>query len=194
MDRLLREGKTTGTDQSNSKVGFISLNRRRMDRLSRTIELVRPVKDAARRFDRKMIWLVITEGWCGDAARNIPIVEKIAMKRVNIETRYILRDENPELMDQFLTDGARSVPRLIALDAATCKVLGTWGSRPVAAQQLFRELQRRGVAKALIMENIQCWYSQDKGRSLQAEFTGLLNEWSKGVRKVQRSARIDRSV
>src|SRR5688500_18509251 len=183
IDGLLREGKTTGPIQSESVVGFTSLNRQRMTRLGRTIGLDGTIKAEVNRLDRKMIWLIITEGWCGDAAQNIPVIEKIAAESDNIETRYILRDENPELIDEFLTSGARSIPKLIAFDAVSLEVLGTWGARPSAAQELYHDLRRQQIAKPLIMENHQRWYNEDKGRSLQAEFVDLLDVWSRAALK-----------
>lgn len=177
IDKLLDEGKTTGTNQSEAMLHYAKLNRQRMQRLHRTVTLSNDVKEAARNLSQKMIWLVITEGWCGDAAQNIPAIEKIAAESVNIETRYILRDENPELMDRFLTEGARSIPKLIALDAATLEVLGSWGARPAAAQNLFHELKKQGMAKPLIMENLQRWYNDDKCKSIQEEFVRLIERW-----------------
>jgi len=177
LDNLLVEGKTTGLNQSKAMFEYGKLNRQRMQRLSKTIELKNETKAAAQSARRKMIWLIITEGWCGDAAQNIPVIEKIASESVNIETRYILRDENTELMDQFLTEGARSIPKLIALDAETLNVLGTWGARPAPAQALFQVLKRQGVAKPLIMENLQRWYNDDRSHSIQNEFVQIIEQW-----------------
>ena len=177
IDSLLEEGKTTGPNQSEAMVNFTRLNRQRMHRLDKTIELSESVKSAARNVSRKMIWLVITEAWCGDAAQNIPPIEKIANLSDRIETRYVLRDENPELMDQFLTNGARSIPKVIALDAETLEVLGSWGARPDSAQKLFSDLKEQGSEKPAIMEQLQRWYNADRTLTLQNEFNKLLAEW-----------------
>ena len=177
IDDLLLEGKTTGPNQSEAMFGYAKLNRQRMHRLEKTVELNAELKEAARRLERKLIWLVITEGWCGDAAQNIPVIEKIASASSNIETRYVLRDENLELIDRFLTGGARSIPKLIALDAESLEVLGTWGARPAAAQALFEEMKTRGVEKPLIMESLQRWYNADKGVSIQKDFEALIDQW-----------------
>ena len=184
IDELLAKGETTGRIKSDARLHYGKLNRQRMQRLGKTVELAEVVKTAAQDVKRKMIWLIITEGWCGDAAQNIPVIEKIASESVNIETRYILRDENPELIDQFLTEGARSIPKLIALEAETLEVLGSWGARPAAAQALFHELKRQGIAKALIMENLQRWYNDDKSHSIQDEFAQLIDEWDKDKVKI----------
>lgn len=174
IDDLLADGKTTGPTQSEAMFGYGKLNRQRMSHLEKTISLGGDIKRAAPRVHRKQIWLIITEGWCGDAAQNVPVIEKIADESDKIETRYVLRDENLDLMDQYLTKGARAIPKLIVLDAVTLEVLDTWGSRPGSAQEIFYDLKSKGVEKADISEKLQRWYNEDRGRSLQAEFVGII--------------------
>ncbi len=61
--------------------------------------------------------LVITEDWCGAAIASLPFVIKLAETVPTIETRIFLRDENADLMDQFLKDGRyRSIPVFVFLD------------------------------------------------------------------------------
>lgn len=61
--------------------------------------------------------LVITEDWCGAAIASLPFVIKLAETVPTIETRIFLRDENSDLMDQFLKDGRyRSIPVFVFLD------------------------------------------------------------------------------
>ena len=178
IDGLLAEGKTTGPNQSEAMFNYGKLNRQRMQRIGKTAVLGEAVKAKANGNERPMIWLVITEGWCGDAAQNIPVIEKIANESPLIETRYILRDENPELMDAYLTNGARSIPKLIALDGETLAELGTWGPRPKAAMDYFYEMRDAGLEKPVMMENLQRWYIEDKNRSIQAEFEALIEQWA----------------
>ena len=186
IDDLLLDGKTTGPNQSEAMFNYGKLNRKRMHRLEKTVVLNESLKQKARAVKRPMIWLVITEGWCGDAAQNLPTIEKIAAESPEkIETRYVLRDENLELMDAYLTNGARSIPKLIALDAETLEVLGTWGPRPAAAMALFIEMRERGLEKPLMMENLQRWYLADKEKSIQDEFEALLDEWSQDAEKAR---------
>jgi len=178
LDNLLLDGKTTGTIQSEAMFNYGKLNRQRMKRLEKTVEINESLKDKVRNIHRRMIWLIITEGWCGDAAQNIPIIEKIAAESRNIETRYLLRDENLELADKYLTYNARSIPKLIALDAETRQELGTWGPRPQAAMDYFFEMKHQGLEKPQMMETLQRWYNQDDEQSLQAEFETLLEQWA----------------
>ena len=180
IDDLLLDGRTTGPNQSDAMFNYGKLNRQRMHRLEKTVVLNESLREKVQNNKRTMIWLVITEGWCGDAAQNIPIIEKIAeASNGSIETRYVLRDENLELMDAYLTNNARSIPKLIALDAAGgLEEIGTWGPRPAPSMDLFIELRNRGVEKPLIMENLQRWYIADKNQTIQAEFEKLLEDWN----------------
>jgi len=181
IDKLLAEGKTTGPVQSDSMFNYAKINRQRMLRLTKTIEIEDSLSSIVSEADRPMIWLIITEGWCGDAAQNIPAIEKIAAANPRIETRYILRDENPELMDRILTAGARSIPKLIALDANDHEILGTWGPRPLTAQAYFDKLKAEGLEKTQIAEMLQRWYNDDRSRSIQAEFAARVPEWTSAV-------------
>ena len=178
IDDLLLEGKTTGTNQSEAMFNYGKLNRQRMKRLGVTVNLKESLVEKVKNIQRKMIWLIITEGWCGDAAQNIPLIEKIAHENSNIETRYILRDENPELMDKYLTNNARSIPKLIAFETDTLKELGTWGPRPKVAMDYFYKMHESGMEKAEMMENMQRWYLQNKEQEIQEEFEDLLDNWT----------------
>jgi hypothetical protein len=175
IDDLLLDGKTTGENQSETMFNYGKLNRQRMHRLEKTVRLTDSLQEKAAKNARPMIWLIITEGWCGDAAQNIPAIEKISAAAPNIETRYVLRDENLELMDKYLTDNARSIPKLIALDAETLEELGTWGPRPQAAMDYFYEMKAAGLEKPQMMENIQRWYNQNKEQAIQQEFETLFD-------------------
>jgi hypothetical protein len=179
IDELLAEGKTTGTNQSETMFNYGKLNRQRMRRLDKTVVLTRSLIEKANKNERPMIWLIITEGWCGDAALNIPVIEKIAAESPRVETRYVLRDANLELMDRYLTNNARSIPKLICLDAETLAELGTWGPRPESAMKYFYEMKEQGIEKTQMMENLQRWYLLDKEKSIQAEFENLIDNAAK---------------
>ncbi len=178
IDDLLLEGKTTGENQSEAMFGYGKLNRQRMKRLEKTVKLNDLLKEKVGSIKANWIWLILTEGWCGDAAQNIPIIEKIAAENPNIETRYLLRDENLELMDKYLTFNARSIPKLICLDAETFEEIGTWGPRPQAAMDYFFEMKHQGLEKPQMMENMQRWYLADENQSIQSEFENLLERWT----------------
>ncbi len=179
---LLEQGRATGDVQNESRLEYTRLNLVRMNRVAKTLVQDEDSFIAVAKIDRPQTWLIITEGWCGDAAQNLAVIEHVASASDAIKTRYILRDENPELMNEFLTNGSRSIPKLIAVDDASGKVLGTWGARPVAAQAYWNSLKEQGIEKAELSENLQRWYNADKGVSLQQELARLAADWSREER------------
>lgn len=179
-EKLLAEGKTTGENHSESMLHYTKINLFRMKRLDKTSSLDSRLEEALGRLDRKLFWLVLTEAWCGDAAQNLPIINKMVQATPNIEMRLILRDENLDIMDQFLTDGkSRSIPKLISLDAETHELLGTWGPRPATVQKLYKELSSQpDFNYPEAAERIHKWYADNKNEEIQQEFLELLEKWS----------------
>jgi hypothetical protein len=178
IDDLLAENKTTGENQSENYVYFGKLNRQRMKRLEKTIKLNESLIGKIKEVDKPLIWLTLTEGWCGDAAQNIPVIEKMAAENPLIMTRYLLRDENLDLMNQYLTNGGMAIPILICIDGETFEVLGKWGSRPKAIQDYFLELKEDGIEKDERNELLQRRYNADKEQSIQEDFAELIDKWS----------------
>lgn len=183
VDRLFEKNKTTGENHSESMLHYTKMNVHRMKRLDRQIELKEELVQRLQNLDRSLTWLILTEGWCGDAAQIIPTIQKIADQTKMIQTRYILRDENLEIMDQFLTDGrARSIPKLICLDSKTLEVLGEWGPRPDEAQQLFKDMRSSDeYSSRERAEKLHKWYSDDKTKSVQDEFIPLIEKWGNRI-------------
>ena len=171
---LLSQGRTTGPDQSVAFINYKLLNQQRMHRLDKTSLLLPSVETAIKSITVGQTWLVLTEAWCGDAAQSIPVMNAMAMLNPVISLRLVLRDENPELMDRYLTNGvARSIPKLIGLDTATMEELFTWGPRPTALQEKFYKMKAEGVEYPVIKEEQQRWYNKDRTISIQEELAAL---------------------
>ncbi|MGK4566861.1 thioredoxin family protein [Flavobacterium sp. 3HN19-14] len=172
---LLAEGKVSGDKQSEDLVHYTLLNETRMNRLEKTLKITDEVSEKLKNLQKKYIWLVISEGWCGDAAQLLPVFEKMASVSENIDLKIVFRDANNELMDLFLTNGARSIPKLIILDKTTNEVISDFGSRPKAAFDLVKNYkEKHGVIDETIKTELQLWYLHDKGISTQNEIIGLL--------------------
>jgi len=178
IEQVVAAGKTTGETQSEELSNFTDLNLHRMKRLDKTTKVNDSLKETIQNLKVNWIWLILTEGWCGDAAQNIPPIEKIAEENDGIQTLYLLRDENLELMDKYLTNGGRAIPKLLCLNAETFEEIGNWGSRPAAADVLFQKLKAQGLEKPEIIEQIIRWYNDDKTESLQREFEPLVTRWA----------------
>jgi DNA-binding MarR family transcriptional regulator len=174
IDDLVGKGQTTGPDQSEAMIHYTQLNQQRMHRWEKTIQLLPSAEAAIRSVTLPQTWLVLTEAWCGDAAHTIPIMHALAMLNPLITLRLLLRDENPAMMDRYLTNGvSRSIPKLISLDTVTGDELFTWGPRPAVLQELFMKQKQEGIAYAALKEELQRWYNKDKTISVQEELSAL---------------------
>jgi hypothetical protein len=170
---LLVEGKSTGSEQSVDLTNYSLLNNQRMQRLDKTIKISEETTQEFQKVSAPQTWLVITEGWCGDAAQNLPVLNKIATASDHIDLRVVLRDENIELMDLFLTNGGRSIPKLIALDKEN-NVINSWGPRPTVATKMVADyIKKNGVLDLEFKQDLQIWYNKDKGQSVQEDFVNL---------------------
>lgn len=174
-EKLVAEGKTTGPNQSDALAHYTKLNLSRMKRLAKTTSLSDALIEKVNQVKRKTYFLVISEAWCGDAAQNVPLIAKAAEFSSNIELKIILRDDNLDIMDQYLTNGGRSIPKVIAIDAESLEVLGSWGPRPNEAQKLMLELKTKEVSHDVMVEELQRWYNEDKTHSFQADFSELID-------------------
>lgn len=171
---LLASGKSTGEEQSEFLLNYSMLNDRRMKRLDKTIKLSEETITTAKNSSKPVTWLLLTEGWCGDAAQTLPIINKIANESDQIDLKIILRDENEELMNQFLTNGGKSIPKLIALDQNN-EVLSSWGPRPTVATKMVQDYkEKHGQLDADFKQDLQVWYNKDKGANTQEDMLTLL--------------------
>lgn len=178
INKLLERDRTTGDNHSEEIIEYTRMNVQRMNRLDKQVTLKDSLKEKLEALDEEWIWLVLTEGWCGDAAQNIPAINKMAEVNPNIDLKLILRDENPEIMDEYLTDGSRSIPKLVCLDAETLQEIGTWGPRPSSLQK--KAMQWKDdpeISKEEWAEKLHKWYADNKTQEQQEEFEELIEEW-----------------
>ena len=171
---LIAEGKSTGNTQSEDLLKYSELNETRMNRLEKTIEVTPETKAKLQNLDKKYIWLVLSEGWCGDAAQIVPVIHKMADATDKVELKIALRDDNDALMQHFLTNGGKAIPKLIVLDAETLDVVLDWGPRPHGAKQLILDYKAtHGVVDEPAKIELQKWYLHDKGISIQNEIVEM---------------------
>ena len=177
LDGLMAQSRTTGTTQTEQLVHYAHLNIQRMRRLDKTVQLLPELPAALSQLPQPYVWLVLTEGWCGDAAQIVPVIEAIAKaSRGQLTTRYLLRDEHPDLIDRYLTNGGRAIPKLIALRADTLTEVAVWGPRPQPAQELFARRKQEQVPYEEFATQLHGWYAKDHTRSTQRELLALLQQ------------------
>ena len=175
VNDLAKNRATTGPEQLESLINYTELNDRRMSRWDKTLKISEEIQEKLANLDSNLDFLVLTESWCGDASPSLPVINKIAELNENIDLKIVLRDENLPLMDEFLTNGSRSIPKLILWDKDKEEVVGDWGPRPSVATQMVEDYKKEhGKLTAEFKQDLQIWYNKDKGRNILEDLLGLL--------------------
>jgi thiol-disulfide isomerase/thioredoxin len=178
MEKLVLDKYTTGEIVSEANINYTMLNERRMNRWDKKLKIEEIDELKCKGFSTQIIWLVITESWCGDAAHVMPVMNKIAELNDNINLRIVLRDDNEDLMDRFLTNESRSIPKLIMIDAESFDVLDVYGPRPSIATKLVQDYKKEhGKLTAEFKEDLQRWYNKDKGITTVNDLVELLKKY-----------------
>lgn len=152
---------------------YTKLNWSRTNRWLKKGELSQAIRDAVASIKEPQEWILITEPWCGDAAHSVPFIHMLAELNPFITLRIELRDQEPFRINEYLTNGGKSIPKLIARDQDG-KDLFTWGPRPADAQAMFERMKAEGADFEAFKEGVQKWYNQDRGQGLQSELEVLL--------------------
>ena len=173
---LLEKGKSTGPNQSDALLNYSMLNDRRMARLDKKIKLSDTTIERLIKVKKAQTWLLITEGWCGDAAHILPVMNKMSAENENINLKVVLRDENPELMSQFLTNGSMSIPKLVVLNTND-EVVSSWGPRPsIATKMVVDYKEKHGSLDPDFKKDLQLWYNKNKGVNIQEDLLSFLEQ------------------
>jgi len=157
---------------------YTEANLERMQRVSNNISIDQKLYNLLTSVTDRWIWVIITEPWCGDAAQIVPALCAFAEVNSNIETKLILRDTNLDLIDAYLTEGGRSIPKLICLHQDTMEEIGTWGPRPQQIQVMVDKFKSDTTTSfGQKVRQIHQWYDDNKSAVLQEEFIALLQDW-----------------
>ena len=177
VENLLNEGKSTGNTQNEDMLNYSSLNLKRMQRWNKRGKIDESLQQRIENLQRPMIWMVITEGWCGDASHTLPFISKISELSDKIDLKVVLRDDHEDLMNMFLTNGNKSIPKLVALDPESHNVLFSWGPRADEPTQMVQNYKaEHGKLDADFKEQLQKWYNKDKGHSVVSELVTLTEQ------------------
>jgi hypothetical protein len=161
-------------DEGKEHFEYKKLNLQRSSRIDRTYVVSEELEALVRNIKDKQIWMVLTEGWCGDSAQILPHIAKMAELNPNIDLRILLRDSNLDIIDLYLTNGTRSIPRLVAFDLEGNELF-TYGPRPKAVQALITQWKSEGIVKPELYEKMHLWYARNKGKEIEAEFIKIFS-------------------
>lgn len=124
--------------------------------------------DQMDRIDAAQLWMVLTDDWCGDSAYCLPVLVRAAGLSPLVELRILRRDDNLDIMDQYLTGTSRSIPKLVSFGGDGTELF-QWGPRPQDAidlreRMLDEERSREEVTRALLD-----WYADGGWNEVDAE-------------------------
>jgi hypothetical protein len=173
---LLVEGKSTGKEQNEDLLNYSRLNDARMDRLDKTIRISESTQQALDSLDENYALLVLAEGWCGDAAQVLPVLNKIVEASTKLKLKILCRDENEDLMNAFLTNGSKAIPKVIFVNTKN-EAVDSWGPRPSFATKMVQDYkEKHGLLDAEFKTNLQKWYNKNKGLNIQSDILQLLEK------------------
>ena len=174
---MVSQLETSGPNQTESLVNYTKLNYHRMTRLNKTIKLDDEITEVINDFKGNMLWVVITEAWCGDAAQNLPFIAKLAESAENVDLQMVWRDENIAYIDSHLTNGSRSIPKLIIYDKDTLEEIADWGPRPDPVQKMVMEykagIDHQDLPFDRFAEKLHGWYAKNKNHTLRNELFSI---------------------
>jgi len=183
-DQELERGAPADHPGAQALLAYTRQNVQRMKRWDRVLSLEAQVIEKMQLLPRKVLLLTLVESWCGDVSQVVPVIEKMAQAAPERLThRLLFRDQHLHIMDAFLTQGARSIPKVIFIDPSDRRVLGSWGPRPSEAQAMVMDPKateaqlpdaERAEFRRKTIEAIHAWYARDKGRRTALECTNAL--------------------
>jgi len=181
VQALFNDNLATGSDHSENRLAATKINLQRIKRLDKTAHLSVDLLSELDEFSKNWNWTLILEGWCGDGAQIAPYINKVAEFTEGISLRIILRDENPEIMDQHLTNGTRSIPVLICEDVNTNSFIGKWGPRPTAVLDWITSFKEENpdYTSSDFKEQLHLFYTKDKGNSICSDLLETIVKWKK---------------
>lgn len=178
-EAMVAEGRTTGANQSEAMLAYTKLNLSRMRRLNKTVQPGAELIKSLSQVPFAMKWIAITEPWCGDAAQNLPFIAKAAALSGNVDLALVYRDENLRYMEKFLTNGTRSIPKLVMYRADGNEAIATWGPRPAAVQQKVNDYKNAVGEKPtfeVFAAEIHAWYTANKNSALESELLAIFRK------------------
>lgn len=174
FEAVLSGKNKTAPYDNDDYLEYVKLNSRRQNRWIKKMELSDGMLHSLNNLESRQKWILITEPWCGDAAHISPFINAMAESSPHIEFEIRLRDSAPLIIDQYLTNGGKAIPKLIVRDESGTDLF-TWGPRPKESQELMFSLKETDLPEADKKAALQKWYNKDKGETIQREILELVN-------------------
>jgi hypothetical protein len=168
--------------QNESTHRYTISNLKRMQKVLDNIFINQKLYNQLSELKEEWVWIVLSEPWCGDASWGTPALYVISTSSDLIEFKILLRDEHPDIMKRYQTDGTDSIPKLICLRKHDLKELGTWGPRPKQLHELVVKLKNEpGIDYRQSVRQLHSWYEQDMTKMIQEEIIDCVKLWKEVI-------------
>ena len=174
FESILGSDNNTAPYDNPEYVNYVKMNQSRSNRWLKSDILSDELIKKIEAINEPQDWIIITEPWCGDAAHNVPVIAMLSEKNPLINFKVELRDNGENMIDSYLTNGGKSIPKLIIRNGKGDDLF-TWGPRPQECQYVMIQCQKEGLPLLEKHKQIQTWYSKDKGTTIQKELMKLLS-------------------
>lgn len=160
------------TQDDKEKADYYKLGIQRMDRMFDKFKASEEQLSelSSKNFKGKI--LIISEAWCGDASAVIPVLVKFFKDN---EVRITYRDQEPSLIDNYLTNGGKSIPVVLLL-SEDFEVLANWGPRPKFGTELLLKFKNNPeeFTRDMFYNELQIYYAKNRGKDMIQELLELL--------------------
>lgn len=159
-----------------------------MDRIEKKFKLSNELQTTLENLPCQFTWVVLVDSWSCDTAQNLPVIAKISECTPNIDLKIKFIDDDPKIMDEYLTTCGWAIPELICFNKTTGTEVGTWGPRPTKIMYMIEDYNRENVQfnHEKFLCNLHLWYARDRGNAVQQDLTDLLQEWTGKIQNPER--------
>lgn len=170
FEQLVAEGKTTGENQTEGYVSYTKLNWSRWKRAEKDNVILAGTQESLNDVYEPLSLIILTEAWCGDASQAMPMIEKVVNASDKLTAKIVLRDQHEALMNNFLTNGGKAIPKVLIVNKKN-EVVSTWGPRPAELQAIVVDFKKENpTATGMDISALtQRWYVANKGVAIQEE-------------------------
>ncbi|ACU06757.1 Thioredoxin [Flavobacteriaceae bacterium 3519-10] len=176
FDEYMQESKrrVTDTPRTDEYFEYYELGLHRMERTLKTFKIDEQMLETLKSKDFVGRILIISEPWCGDASATVPAVATF-FEAAGIDVKVFLRDSDTSLIDQYLTNGTQSIPKILILDQ-DLSVKNVWGPRPEFGNQLLAKFKENEASypREEFYNDLQVYYAKNRGRDAINEIINLI--------------------
>ena len=165
----------TGLDKIERRYRFYS--KYNLERQERVEQEWRPSPEFVKAVDSMagpLSFFFITDDWCIDSAYSLPLLHWISSRRSDIRLQIGLKNDNLQVLDQYLTDGARSIPKLIIENQAG-ETVAVWGPQPEEIRLIRKSLMDNNAEGSVVSGTTIEWYANSGVLEVEKELGQLFS-------------------